>query len=416
MITIEEALNIVQEYTFPVGKVTVKPQEALGSVLAEGVVSLYDLPYFDNSAVDGFAVKLADVERASKDSPVELALIETIAAGQVGTVAPDAGQAVKILTGAPVPDGTEAVIMQEFTEPAMDSRIRLFRAAAPGENIRRRGEEMHRGDRVLGAGVVINPATVGLLAALGCDAIMVFRKPKVGILVTGSELVPPGQPLQPGQIYESNSHSLKAALTALGIKDVLCRTVGDNPEEITGMLKSLLDETDMVITTGGVSVGEFDWVKPVMTDIGIQAHFWGVAIKPGKPVFFGTYCAGELEPEKPVFGLPGNPVAVLLTFYLLVKPALLKMMGLHDIPLLKFKARLMQDIRKKPGRTEYVRGLLIPDADGMWTAQPVLGQGSHMLSGLAKANGLIIFPLEADYLEAGTIVDVHVLNWQGGNG
>ncbi len=291
MISFEEALAILSEHAFPVGTINVPLQDALGCTLAEPVISPADLPYFDNSAVDGYGILSADSNTASPESPIPLELLATVPAGESSLKTVTSGTAVKILTGAPVPSGVEAVIMQEFTEQD-NGTVFLKRSVKPGENIRYKGEELRQGDIVLSAGTAVNPAVIGLLASLGYTTIKVFRKPKVALIITGNELVPPGEALQPGQIYESNSYSLVAALATMGILEVTVSQVKDNREATEQVLQKALEDADVVITSGGVSVGEFDLVKDVFTACNIQPHFWQVAIKPGKPVFFGMYQAG----------------------------------------------------------------------------------------------------------------------------
>lgn len=412
MITYEQALDILESYGSPIGTTRVSLRDALGRVLSEPVISPHDLPYFDNSAVDGFGVILSDVQQASSESPVELKLAGTIPAGSYADWQLNPGQTVRILTGSPVPSGVEAVVMQEFTQ-AQNGHVRFLKGAKPGENIRRRGEELTCGGLVLEAGARLNPAGIGLLAALGYTTAPVYQLPRVSIVVSGNELVEPGKPLGPGQIYESNSWSLLGALASLGLEPVRISYAADAPDAMRPVMEQALAESDVVLTTGGVSVGDYDYVKDILAQLGVVQHFWGVAIKPGKPVFFGSRPASEqCNTQTLVFGLPGNPVSVLLTYYLFAKPVLLRMLGLKSVSPLIFNARLTRDLKKKPGRVEFVRGVLSGSPEGL-RVEPVLGQGSHMLSGMAVSNCLVIFPREQDRLGSGDNVQVMLLDWMG---
>jgi molybdopterin molybdotransferase len=375
--------------------------------LAQPVLAPHDLPLFDNSAVDGFGVKVSDIASATPDEPIRLKNMGTVQAGDASSLKLTAGSAVKILTGAPVPGGVEAIIMQELTA-AENGHVDVQTSAKVGEHIRWRGEEFKRGDTVLPANVRVTPPVVGLLASLGYASATIFKRPTVAVVVTGNELVQPGAPLPPGHIYESNSHSLVAALRALGCDPVAVYQAQDSLESVFETMTRALDGADILITTGGVSVGEFDWVKDAAKRLKIQPHFWKVAIKPGKPVFFGTRDNGQRR--QLVFGLPGNPVAVLLTFYLFVRPALQAMQGLAPAPALLPKARLVSGLRKKPGRLDFVRAKLGRDEVGM-TALPASRQGSHMLGGLAVADCLIPFEREESAMPEGSWTEVIPLDW-----
>jgi molybdopterin molybdotransferase len=407
MITYEEARAIVLEHANPLGVELFPLKEITGMVLAEPVLAPHDLPLFDNSAVDGFGIRLTDVESASNEKPVRLKLLGTIQAGDSSTLSVQQGTVIKILTGAPIPSNVEAVIMQEFSESENGS-VSLIRGAEAGENIRYRGEEYRSGDIVLEAHTVITPPVVGLLASLGYDSIHVYRKPRISILVTGNELIHPGQQLSPGQIYESNSYSLISALGEMGLATVTVKIIKDNENDLQVAMSLALTESDIVISTGGVSVGEFDLVKDIAESLGVETLFWKVAIKPGKPVLFGKKDINGRQ--KLIFGLPGNPVSVLVTFFLFVQPLLLQMTGLKSNSISLQKARLSSDLKKKPGRLDFVRGKL-ENAGSSLTVKPCMGQGSHMLGGLAQADCLILFHQESSFITTGTEVDVIPLQW-----
>jgi len=405
MIPFEDALSLVLSHAKPLEAISVPLEQCFGYCLAESVMARMDLPRFDNSAMDGFGVRLADVAGASAESPVRLRLVSTVRAGDEAGKELLPGTTTKVLTGAPIPIGVEAVVMREFCREE-GGEVLVARSAKPGENIRRRGEEFRQGDQALPAGLRINPAGVGLLATLGCTEVPVHRKPKVAVIVTGSELVTPGEELRPGQIHDSNSYILAAALRAMEIDDYRLASAEDTPEAIRTRLAAILDWADVVITVGGVSVGDYDFVKEVSELLGVRAHCWKVAVKPGKPFYFGT------RGEQLVCGLPGNPVSALLTFYKLVRPALLRLMGESGAEPLPLTAILTAPIDKKAGRLEFVRGIAAVK-DGRLVVTPTTGQESHMLSGFAQANCLIRFPKPAESCAAGEQITIELLDWDG---
>lgn len=419
MISYEEACQTILNESPLLAPVRVKLESLLGSVLAEPVVARGDSPLFDNSAVDGFGVYSADIAAVSKSSPVPLTLVGTIQAGDAGDIYIEPGQTVKILTGAPVPACVEAVVMREETEEKkageQESQVYFHCPTEPGDNIRRRGEEFRRGDTVLPSGITVTPPVIGLLASLGYASMRVYKKPSVGLLVTGNELIKPGLPLVSGKIYESNSYALMAALESLGIDQVRVYYAKDDLNETYRSMKQALQANDVVISIGGVSVGDYDFVKDVAAALQIQTQFWGIALKPGKPVYFGTYTTSAKP--KLVFGLPGNPVSALVTFHQLVQPALLKMMGALSSTAVQLEKRvratLTQEVRKKPGRLELIRGILTQPSghSGIYRVTPAQGQDSHMLGGLSQANCLIVFPTEASRLGEGEEVSVDLLSW-----
>lgn len=387
-----DALDAVLAAAAPMEAESVALVEVPGRVLAEPVRSAHDMPFFDNSAVDGYALTAEDARR---EGAFWLPLAGTLRAGADPTgvtLAP--GAAIKVLTGAAVPEGAATMVMQEDTEAA-DGGIRFVGPLPLNRNIRRRGEEFHKGDEILPAGVLATPAVVAAIAAAGLAMAIAYRRPRIGVLVTGDELLPPGEPLLPGRIYESNFHGLAAALRAMGFDAPLLRRAPDEPAATRAMLSDLLEACDVVLTSGGVSVGEFDAIKPALADLGVETIFWGLAIKPGKPFYFGRKPGGAA-----VFGLPGNPVAAMVTFHTLARPFLLRSMGLDGRPRVS-RARLVRDLKKKPGRLEFVPCRV---ADG--EADPEVKRGSHMLGALALANALVLFPKEAATLSAGDTVEV----------
>ncbi|MBX9720988.1 MAG: molybdopterin molybdotransferase MoeA, partial [Candidatus Obscuribacterales bacterium] len=307
MISFEEARSIVLNNVQIGPKTRVRLEKLLGSILAEPVLASHDLPHFDNSAVDGFAICLADILDASEQNAIELPVAGEIRAGDVVPASIPSGSVYKIFTGAPVPSGTDAIVMREYcTENG--TTVKIAKRPGPGENIRRRGEEFLRGKQILTEGMRVTPSVVGLLASLGQASFMVRKKPTVAIVTTGNELIKPGKNLTSGKIYDSNSFALTAALESLGIDEFLPLHSREDHSETTKVLGLALDFADVVITAGGVSVGDHDYVKPVLEELGVKTMVYKVAMKPGKPFYFGIAPVNKKGKRQYIFGLPGNPV------------------------------------------------------------------------------------------------------------
>jgi molybdopterin molybdotransferase len=318
----------------------------------------------------------------------------------------ESGTAVKILTGARVPKSVEAVVMLEYCTET-DDQVLVSCSVASGENIRPSGQEFKAGNLVLPAGIRANPPVIGLLASLGYASYKVHDRPRIAIVTTGDELVKPGDKLAGGEIYDSNSYALRAAVNALGIKDCTFRHAEDTRKATRRAFVKAFEEADIIISSGGVSVGDHDYVKEVMEDMKVQTIFWRVAVKPGKPIYFGILPA---KIPKLIFGLPGNPVSSLVTFHQFVKPAILRCMGLTTPQFSTCTAKLTTDVRKKAGRLDFVRGTLQCHDDELVVA-PTVGQDSHMLSGLSTANCLIHFDADAELLKVGSSVKIDLIDW-----
>jgi molybdopterin molybdotransferase len=418
MLTWEEALSCVLANTPVLARERVPLEATAGRTLAEPLVARNDSPPFDVSAVDGFAVHPRDVVKASERHPVRLRLAGTIHAGTPAAMSLKRGAAIKVMTGACVPRGTGAIVMREYCreDPAA---VEVSCAATPGENVRRRGGEFHKGQTVVPAGTAITPPVAGLLAAFGYAKVLAYAQPEVSILVTGDELLSPSQQLRPGRIRDANSYSLAAAVQTLGITQYHAARVKDRPDVLKKHLANALKRSDVLLVVGGVSVGDRDYVRAVLADLGVREQFWRVAVKPGKPACFGLFtrparkqASGSRSRRRPclVFGLPGNPVSALVCFHQLVKPALLAMMGRTLVAPQTCHARLLGERRKPPGRLEWLRGILACQ-EGAMIVEPTSGQDSHMLGGLARANCLIRFPQSADLLVDGEEVVVEPLTW-----
>lgn len=408
MISYREALAKIAAEVGPLEPTNIPVEDCLHRSLSQAIQAPFDAPRFDNSAVDGYAVRASDLERAAPESPVDLPLSGKVQAGDAGNASFPAGSTVQVLTGAAIPAGFDAMVMQEDVSAANGS-VRFVHRAEKGAHVRWQGEEYRAGHRLFEAGTRITPQILASLAGLGLAQVPVTRPPKLGILATGNELAEPGMPLSPGGIYESNSYGVEAAARALGLTKVVRARARDDADETRSKLKALLAECDCVVTTGGVSVGEHDLVRAALEELGVREVFWRVAIKPGKPVAFGVWeCDGR---RCLVFGLPGNPVSALVTFALFAVPALGAMNGNGFHPQPEWPATLASELHKAPGRMEFVRCELEHTDSGL-LAHPIEARGSHMLGSMGGASGLIHLPQDAEHVAAGSEVTVSPFDWR----
>ncbi len=396
MLSVDEALGRIRTALVPItGFECLALRNALGRVLAEEITSPLDVPGYDNSGMDGYAVRAADLP---EEGEVTLTVVGTAFAGQPfqGELRP--GQAVRIMTGAVIPGGADTVIMQEAAVREGET-VRLGAGHKRGENVRRAGEDMARGEVVLSPGKRLNPVELGLLASLGVPEVKVSRRLRVAIFSTGDELRSLGQPLGEGQIYDSNRYTLHGLLSRLGTEIIDMGVIPDQREAISGAFTMASQVADVLITSGGVSVGEADYVKETLEALG-QVDFWKIAMKPGKPLAFGRVS------DAVFFGLPGNPVSVMATFYQVVQPSLRHLMGQSVTEALRITVRTAERLKKSPGRQDFQRGILERGADGEWVVHSAGRQGSHVLSGVSRANCFIVLPAEWGDVEAGTLVEV----------
>ena len=399
---VERARALIRDYLDPVTTVErVHIRQALGRTLAADVVSPIDVPGHDNSAMDGWAVRFADL---SPGAPTTLARIGESFAGRPCEARVGSGQAVRIFTGAVMPEGTDTVVMQERAEERAGSVVVAPGAVTqPGQNRRFAGEDVKAGGIVFRRGQSMKPAEIGMLASLGVNEVAVYRRLVVAYFSTGDELVSIGTPLATGQIYDSNRYTIGAMLSRLGCESIDMGVVPDVPEALERAFSAAAASADVVITSGGVSVGEADYVKQLLERLG-EVVFWKIAMKPGRPLAYGRIGGAQF------FGLPGNPVSVMVTFYQFVRDALMILQGRTNVePVPTFKAALAAPIRKAPGRTEFQRGILARAADGSWTARTTGDQGSGILSSMSQANCFIVLPAEAGNVAAGASVDVQLL-------
>ena len=426
LLRVEEALERILSRARPLPAEDCAPEEAVGRVLAAPVVASTSLPPWDNTAMDGFAVRSSDVARASEDAPVELRVLAEVAAGHVPARDVEPGTALRITTGAMIPAGADAVVPVEDTDAppgvaALPESVRVRVPARPGANVRRAGEDVRLGETVLPSGRVLGPAGVALAAASGAARVAVIRRPRVGVLATGDELTPAGQPLGSGRIHDSNTPLLLVQSRAAGAIATSFGIAPDDPFTLAGMLAEAVARSDVVVLSGGVSVGAHDHVKDAFETLG-EVAFWRVAIQPGKPLAFGWTTAGRggdaADPDRPValFGLPGNPVSAFVTFELFVRPLLRALGGRgQETDRRRVRATLAEPVTKSSGRRAFLRVRL--ERDPAWPdrylARPVKGQGSHMLSGLAAADGLAVVPEDVPGLPAGSEVEVWELEDEG---
>jgi molybdopterin molybdotransferase len=376
--------------------------DAHGCVLAEDVTAGFPLPPFDNSAMDGYAVRCADVVTASEQTPVSLPVVGDVAAGSETPYTVQPGLCVRIMTGAPIPPGADAVVPIEWTDEGI-ARVSIRRAPDAGAHVRRAGEDVKPGTTVLTEGTYLGAAQVGLLAAVSKDRVLVRPRPRVVVLSTCSELVDPGQPLTVGKIPDSNSALLTAAAIEAGAIAFRVGIVPDDPRLLIDTLEDQLIRADVVVTSGGVSVGAYDVVKEAIGRIG-QVSFDKVAMQPGMPQGFGL-----VGPDKtPFFGLPGNPVSAYVSFEVFVRPVLRRMLGVDPIHRPIVRARLVGRLSSPPGRRGFARGWLSTES-GEYVVKPVGGSGSHLIGSLAGANALVVVPEDVTDLENGAVVNVMML-------
>ena len=402
LITPAEARECVLARVRPLELETVALPASLGRVLGEPLASADDIPPFDSSAMDGFAVRAADTRGARPDEPVELRLVGESRAGAPAPSGPGPGEAVRISTGAVLPPGADAVVRVEDTAER-DAIVAIHAEVEPGKEIRRAAEDVSAGEQVLNAGQVLGAAELAVAASVGAGVVGCRRRPRVSILVTGDELVEPGQPLADGQIRNTNGIAIEAQAREAGAEITSRATVGDDFRATIEALASAL-QADVAVTTGGVSVGPHDHVKPALAELGVEEVFWGVALRPGKPTWFGT------RGRTLVFGLPGNPVSAMVTFQLFVLPALRALQG-ADPDATRSTAVLDGPVTRNPDRDEAVRCTLRMADDG-WHANPTGPQGSHVISSMIGAGALAIVPAGEGDIAPGERVTVELL----GNG
>ena len=400
---VARANEVIRSFVAPItGAETLPVRDALGRVLADDIVSPINVPAHDNSAMDGYAVRADDL---ASHAPVTLVEIGVALAGKEfqGEVGP--GQCVRIMTGAVMPAGTDTVVIQEIAK-VDGSRVTVPPGQERGQNRRLAGEDLQKGKPALSAGALIRPAELGMIASLGIGQVGVKRRLRVAFFSTGDELRSVGEPLAAGDVYDSNRYTLYGVLTRLGCEIIDMGVVRDDPALLEAAFGKAAECADAVVTSGGVSVGEADFTKQMMAKLG-EVVFWKIAMRPGRPMAFGRIQTGGKAAY--LFGLPGNPVAVMVTFYHFVRGALLFMMGRNDtdLPLLRVKSQT--EMRKRPGRTEFQRGIL-EHKNGEWTVRLTGAQGSGILRSMSEANCFVVLHHEQGSVKAGDAVDVMLMD------
>jgi molybdopterin molybdotransferase len=414
LIRVEEALQRILSVISVLNEEEAPLLEAVGQVLSRDIHSTIDVPPADNSAMDGFAVQAGSTRGASPSSPRELKVIGQVAAGGLPAGPVGAGEAVRIMTGAPVPPGADTVVQFEDTDEEERrqaqhtslSHIGIRREVSVGLNIRRAGEDIPRGSLVAARGTVLHPPQIGVLASLGMARVPVIRRPVVAIIGTGDELTPLGEPLPPGRIYDSNTYALAAQVQGLGGIPRMLGIARDVEADLQQKVR-LAVEADLVLTSGGVSKGDYDMVKEVLAREG-DMNFWTVKMKPGKPLAFGLFRHGERR--VPHLGLPGNPVSSMITFAVFGRPAVLKMMGRGEAPLPTVEAVLEEPVTNRGGRRYYAR-VRLSRQNGQYYARLSGPQGSGILTSMSQADGLAVVPEDTTSLKAGDRVQVMLLEW-----
>jgi molybdopterin molybdotransferase len=402
MIGVAEALERVMAGVAPLPAEDVSLDAALGRILAEDVVADEDIPPFRNSAMDGYAVRAADLRGASRTAPARLRVVGHGPAGYPATGTVTAGTAIRIMTGAPLPPGADTVVRFEETDNRADE-VAVFSEQRAWVNVREAGEDVRAGTTVLRAGCALRPAEIGVLASLGQASVAVFRRPRVAILSTGDEVAALGQPRRPGQIRDSNSHTLAALVRRYGGEPQGLGVARDTVGELTAALRAAR-EANLILTSGGVSVGDYDMVKDVLRAEG-RIDIWQVRMKPGRPLAFG-YLG-----DRPFLGLPGNPVAAYVSFEVFARPVILRQAGHAAWHKPTIRARLAETVDNRGGRQHYIRALVTPGTD-LPLVRPTGEQGSGVLTALIRANALLVVPDGTEQLPEGTLVDVEMLHWE----
>jgi len=397
---VEKAREVIARFLAPVTATErVHVRAALGRVLAEDVISPINVPAHDNSAMDGYAVRFADLKA---DGEMTLVNAGTSFAGAPFTGAVGAGKCVRIMTGGVVPGGTDTIVMQEHVKADGD-KVTIGKGHKKGQNLRKAGEDLATGQVALKRGVTLRPADTGLVSSLGIGEVTVYRRLRVAFFSTGDELISIGAQPQQGQIFDSNRYTIHAMLERLGCEVMDMGVVRDDPKLLERAFNEAAAAADVVITSGGVSVGEADFVKDLLNKLG-EVVFWKIAMKPGRPLAYGKI--GDAH----FFGLPGNPVSVMVTFYQFVRDALLKLAGCDPVPVAPtFKVPCTSTLKKAPGRTEFQRGILAQDAAGNWSVRVTGEQGSGILRSMSEANCFIILPTDQGNVAPGALVMVQVL-------
>ncbi len=420
LMPVEQALSNILEHFRPLEPELVSILDSLDRVLAEDVIADMDVPPFNNSAMDGYAVRAEDIATASSHRPVRLHVIGEVAAGYSATEPVTRGTAMRIMTGAPMPQGADTVVRFEETSEGVSGRganqgskeVDILKAISRGENVRPAGEDIHRGEVVMPKGTQIRPSEIGVLASIGKKQVSVHRRPRVAVLATGDELVDVDEPVGPGKIRNSNEYANAAAVKRAGGIPIRLGIARDNIEDLTAKIRAGLEaNADLFITSAGVSVGDYDMVKDVLSAEG-EINFWQVKMKPGKPLAFGILRqpGGKSGKGVPLLGLPGNPVSAMISFEVFARPAILTMLGKTRFARPTVSAILQEDIVNNSNRRNFIR-VHVSRREGVLVVSTTGEQGSGVLTSLSRANGLVAIPEDVQKVVAGQEVKVQMLDW-----
>jgi molybdopterin molybdotransferase len=416
-ISVEDALTYILQHFKPLEAERVPLLDSLDRVLAENIVSEINVPPFNNSAMDGYAVRAQDIAQASGDHATVLRVIGDVAAGYVASQPVGPGTAMRIMTGAPLPPGADTVVRFEETSEGVEARgagkdretVAILKAIRSGDNVRPVGEDIHAGEVVLPKGTTVRPSEIGVLASIGKKEVLVHRRPRVAILATGDELVALDEPVGPGKIRNSNEYANAAAVRRSGGVPIQLGIARDNIEDLTGKIRAGIEAgADLFITSAGVSVGDYDMVKDVLNSEGAM-HFWQVKMKPGKPLAFGVL-RGKDDRQVPLLGLPGNPVSAMISFEIFARPAILTMLGKSHFARPAVRAELKERVENTAQRRNFIR-VRVEKQDGHYVARTTGEQGSGILTSVSRANGLLVIPEDVTQVRAGEMVDIQMLDW-----
>lgn len=402
MISVNDALKTILDATDRLPFRVQPIADCAGFILDEDVVSEENVPSFDNSAMDGYAVIASDIHAASREHPVLLNVIDIVQAGKVSKKTLENGQAIQIMTGAPIPKGSDAVVMIEQTEKTQDGKVKVFSPVLKNESLRWAGDDIRKGAIVYKKGRLLKPYDIGFLASIGRPAVRVIPRPRIAILSTGDELIEMDQPLSPGKIRTSNNFTLQSLIRERGVEVIDLGIAQDTLEDTNEKLQKAFS-ADIILTSGGVSMGEFDFVREALKNIGVDIKFWKVKQKPGKPLVFGTH------DTKLFFGLPGNPVSSVVCFELFVIPAMKKMSGMTDLEPCRIRAESEETISKKPGLRYFLRGI-VKNENGRFRVSATKNQSSGAMSSFSEANCLIDIPEEKENVLPGETLSVILLD------
>jgi molybdopterin molybdotransferase len=406
MISVKKAQSIINDNIRPLGSETILLKNVGNRINGQDIIAPFSVPSFDNSAMDGFAVRAVDTEGAKKYSPITFMMVGVSSAGVPSNIILQPGECVQCMTGGKIPEGADSIVIVENSSGFSDSKtVEIYKEANIGDHIRRQGEEIKEGNVIISKGTCITPGEIGVLATFGYEKVSVMIKPKIAIFVTGNELVEPGNKIKSGQIYNSNLYMLSGLAEKSGVEIVMSEVVKDDKNSLRKLLSNALQICDIIISSGGVSMGRFDYVREVYNELGVQEHFWKVAQKPGKPLFFGTIGTSL------IFGLPGNPISSLICYVEYIHPTIYDLQNRKRDS--KHRAILVEDFAIDNKKHRYLFGQSwIDSSSGKLLCSPSSKRGSHMLTATLESNCILESPPCKQGLKAGDEITINLLNWR----